>query len=432
MPDAAQELAATQQALARFNRDVLCVEHDALVKHVTNAALLGFSFEGPDELRVEQRNGVATFHVEGVMVPEAEWPGEVGTAELAAALRAAAADEQIQIGVLLLNSPGGTVAGHADLMAAAREFAAAKPLTAHADGLCCSAAYWLATTAEKLTASAGSIIGSIGVYARLDDSSKLYEKLGVEPVEITTGPLKGIGYPGLPVTAEQRAHLRERVEFIFAAFRGDVAAFRGLSGAALAEVANGGSWYAEQALAARLHDGVQSKSTNPAGNDSATLSSPEEPAMADQATPQAAEPKPASTAELKKTFPKSTAEWREEQTEAGATMADAAVAYAQFQEEQAEQARQERDEAKAEAEKAAEQAQQPAQKTEPAKSGRGASLPKGSPGEAADADTPTDFRAVARTLAKEKGITYREACRRVQREHGEEARRQFIRGVLPG
>jgi len=46
-------------------------------------------------------------------------------------------------------------------------------------------------------------------------------------------------------------------------------------------------------------------------------------------------PEPATLAELKQKFPKSTAEWREQQLEAGATLEGAAVAYAQFQEERA-------------------------------------------------------------------------------------------------
>jgi Tfp pilus assembly protein PilW len=84
---------------------------------------------------------------------------------------------------------------------------------------------------------------------------------------------------------------------------------------------------------------------------------------------------PATLAELKQKFPNSSAEWREKQLEAGATLIDAAISYATFTEEKAKAAAAEaqkvRDAEKAQHEKDLAAARQAA---EDAKTGAGVSL----------------------------------------------------------
>jgi enoyl-CoA hydratase/carnithine racemase len=63
---------------------------------------------------------------------------------------------------LHIDSPGGDVSGCHELWARLR--ACAKPLTARVDGMCASAAYWLASACDRVEATATSAVGSVGVY----------------------------------------------------------------------------------------------------------------------------------------------------------------------------------------------------------------------------------------------------------------------------
>ncbi|MEN1680777.1 MAG: S49 family peptidase [Planctomycetota bacterium] len=403
-----------QQAVSRFAGDAMAVEPGELAKHMERAARLGFAFDGPDELRVQVVDGVAVFYVDGLMVPEAEWPGEIGTRALAAAIREHAALPDVVAGVLALNTPGGTVAGMTDLLAAEREFAEAKPLAAHAVGWCCSAGYWAAMPAKALHASPGATLGSIGVMRQLLDNTKLLEQIGVRYETIATGDLKAIGYPGVAITEQHLAYAREQVEFTYAAFKGDVQGRRQLAAAQLAEVTTGGTWYAEQAIASRLHDGIQSLESTIAGAKPA--SSPvRSSTMAESAKTEPAAPQAATLKQLKEKFPTSTAEWREEQIEAAATLTDAAIDFANAQAERAAAAEKAAGDAKAEAEKAA--ARQSA-KTEPKASTRGVVVSDSDP--VAEADPmPTDYRAMAEEYMAKHKCRWSEACLAVKRKHSD-------------
>lgn len=405
-----------QKLSARFGGYAMAIDDAALMQHASRAASFGFTVSAPAGVNVEKRDGVAIIYVDGVMVPQAEWPDEVSTEQLSEAFDLARQDDSIHSAVMLINSPGGMVLGQERLLTAATAFAKEKTLVAHAEGLCCSAGYWLATVASRIYATPGSMIGSIGVRSHMLDFTKMFENLGVKSIAIDTGPLKSMGVMGEPVSDEQIAHAQASVDFIFAAFGGAVAESRNISGGKLGEVTTGGSWYVEQTLAASLHDGIQQLTKTLAGINDGTFpeasSTKKEAVVAEKN--ETNEPQVASTAELKKTFPNSSAEWREEQTEADATMAEAAVAYAQFQEQEAEKARTERDEANERAEKAEKAEPKTPEKT---KSKRGVASAKQNPGEDEESQGEVDYAAMASDLSKKDNILYREAAQIVMRSH---------------
>lgn len=63
--------------------------------------------------------------------------------------------------VIAVDSPGGAAMGIAD--AADLIAASDKPVTAVVSGLCCSAAYWIASAADRIVVSQTALVGSIGV-----------------------------------------------------------------------------------------------------------------------------------------------------------------------------------------------------------------------------------------------------------------------------
>jgi signal peptide peptidase SppA len=184
-----------------------------------------------------------------------------GTSTVAARreIRRAAADPSVSAILIAIDSPGGTVSGTADLAAEVKAAAKAKPVWAQVEDLGASAAYWVASQADKVFANdRTALVGSIGTLAVVYDQSKAAEDAGVKTLVFGTGPLKGAGAPGAPVTDEQQAYIRGIVEDAQVSFDAAVRRGRGLTDKQLADAKTGGVFGASEALGMKLIDGIQS------------------------------------------------------------------------------------------------------------------------------------------------------------------------------
>lgn len=201
---------------------------------------------------------VAMIRATGLLMKSASSLGGTSSIQLRRDIRQAAADPDVSAILLAFDSPGGTVAGTADLAADVRAARKSKPVWAHIDDLGASAAYWVASQAERVFANDSSaLIGSIGTYQILRDFSAAAEREGVKTHVIKTGPLKGAGSPGAPVTDEQLAHVQQLVNATQEIFDAAVRKGRGLSASELEAVRHGGVLMADDAKSARLIDGIQ-------------------------------------------------------------------------------------------------------------------------------------------------------------------------------
>jgi signal peptide peptidase SppA len=174
------------------------------------------------------------------------------------ALTAISQMEQLPPIVLKIDSPGGMVAGLDPVLDQIRELAEQTLVVASINGMGASAAYRIASQAGSVFASKDSEVGSIGTYWQLLDYSKAYEKAGVESILLTTGPYKGLGTPGEPLTRQQREFLQQTVEESNEAFLRDIMAGREMSEEAVDSVADGRWWSASKAEALELIDGIGS------------------------------------------------------------------------------------------------------------------------------------------------------------------------------
>ena len=171
-------------------------------------------------------------------------------------LARAMADPDVERIMLLVDSPGGSVAGVADLAGEIRQAAERKPLTAFIEDTGASAAYWLASQAAKVYSNASAAVGSIGVYAVVADSSQMAEKMGLKFHVIKAGDLKGAGTPGTEVTDEQITAWQERIDDVYGLFTGDVAAGRGMKIEKVQAVADGRVFTGAKAKKAGLVDAI--------------------------------------------------------------------------------------------------------------------------------------------------------------------------------
>jgi protease-4 len=145
------------------------------------------------------------------------------------ALSRIASDTSIKNVMLVFNSPGGSVSGIPETADKIRALAASKNVFAFADGMCCSAAYWLASACDQIFATPSSSVGSIGVYLALLDQSRSLETKGMKIETIKDGKLKAAGASWKPLTDEEKAHFQDSVYQIGATFREAVSQNRNLS-----------------------------------------------------------------------------------------------------------------------------------------------------------------------------------------------------------
>lgn len=175
------------------------------------------------------------------------------------AIRKAAADPDVSAILLAIDSPGGSLSGTADLAGDVAAAAKRKPVWAQIEDMGASAAYWVASQTERVFANhETALVGSIGTLAVVYDTSTKAAAEGVKALVFGTGPIKGVGTPGAPVTDEHQAYIRGLVEDGQRSFDAAVRKGRGLTDRQLEAVKTGGAFGASEALARKLIDGIQS------------------------------------------------------------------------------------------------------------------------------------------------------------------------------
>lgn len=201
-------------------------------------------------------SGIALIPLSGPLMKA--WSKYGGTSSLwaRAAIRNADRDPNVKAIMLHVDSPGGTSAGTAEL---GDDIAAAKkPLHAHIDDLGASAAYWAASQADHISMNRTGMAGSIGVYASIYDTSKAADLQGVQVHVLATGPYKGAGEEGAPVTEEQLAHWQGVINNQFTHFEAAVRGGRRMLKSQFNRVSDGRVFGAEESKALGLIDEVAS------------------------------------------------------------------------------------------------------------------------------------------------------------------------------
>ncbi len=128
--------------------------------------------------------------------------------------------------VLRINSPGGAVAPAQEIYREIIKTRKKKPVVASMQTMGTSAAYYIASSADKIVCSAGTITGSIGVIMMLADLEKIMDRVGLNVKIIKAGKYKDIGSMFRPLTDEERNILQDFAAEIHEQFIHDVAKAR--------------------------------------------------------------------------------------------------------------------------------------------------------------------------------------------------------------
>lgn len=206
---------------------------------------------------------VAVLDINGIIVSgddeDNDYFGLIGCDRIASDLKAAMDDDDVSSIIAHINSPGGSVLG-LDAVAAAFQVArTTKPIVAVTDGgMMCSAAYWLGSQCSEVVISRDSILGSIGVYATVTDTSRMYENAGVKVNLVKAGDMKGAGTPGTPVTDAQLAERQAVVNTYYGMFTAAVAAGRNISMEECLALADGRAHIGQAAANMKLANSIGS------------------------------------------------------------------------------------------------------------------------------------------------------------------------------
>lgn len=217
--------------------------------------------EGPcgEKVDVEQMeilDGVAHIPIGGAigqkLAPFQRGEGAVDVLDLIDELDIAEDSDEVRLALLDIDSPGGMFLGTPEL--AARITAFSKPIYAFSNGMIASAAYWIASATDGIFTTPSASIGSIGVYIPIMDATGWYAMRGVKWELIKAGKLKGMGFPGIPLSDAQREHLQQRVNQMYQMFAQHVRAMRGPELAD--DTMQGQTFLADEAMDRGLIDGT--------------------------------------------------------------------------------------------------------------------------------------------------------------------------------
>lgn len=176
-------------------------------------------------------NGVAKIDVRGLLIPAVSYDardyGVTGYDQIARYIADAESNPEVERIVLDVDSGGGYVKGLSIATAAIEN--SQKPIETFVSGDAYSAAYWLASTTETITAADFSGLGSIGVLMMHEEHSSALEKWGYKVSVIRSGKWKAAFNDVEPLTDEQKKRLQDDCDSLALDFFNHVASHRGMS-----------------------------------------------------------------------------------------------------------------------------------------------------------------------------------------------------------
>jgi signal peptide peptidase SppA len=165
-------------------------------------------------------NGVATIPIHGVLVRRAGQVQPDSTVlqsyeEVARTMSAAQADNRAR-GILLdIDSPGGEAGGVFDLARLIRQASQTKPIWAMANDDALSAAYVLASAANRIWSTQTAALGSLGVVALHADQSAFDAAEGIKYTYLYRGARKVDANPHNPLSDEGQTAIQSEVDRLY-------------------------------------------------------------------------------------------------------------------------------------------------------------------------------------------------------------------------
>lgn len=208
-------------------------------------------------------DGMAIIPIHGALLNRFgySWGFATGYQAIRAQLNAALEDDDVQLIVFDVDSPGGEAAGCFELADEIRASRESKPSISVVDSMSASAGYALASAATRMVATQSSKIGSIGVVAMHVDVSGALDQAGIKItfIEAPEGGMKTAGSPYKPLDDKAKEYFQEGVNATYEDFVELIVQNRGLADTAVQET-KARVFRADEALALGLIDEVKTPS----------------------------------------------------------------------------------------------------------------------------------------------------------------------------
>lgn len=192
-----------------------------------------FSRAAREDHGYDNLEGIAVIPVHGTLVQKLgslrPYSGMTGYDGIRHAFLSALADPDIKAICLDVESPGGEVAGCFDLVDEIYQARGIKPVHAILTECAYSAAYAIASAADRIVVPRTGGVGSIGVIVMHVDWSQQLQKDGLKVTIITYGDRKAETNPYVPLSDTARESLQAEVDAMGKLFVDTVARNRGIS-----------------------------------------------------------------------------------------------------------------------------------------------------------------------------------------------------------
>lgn len=209
------------------------------------------------------KNGIKIIPVTGVLRDEVDymvrWGGASSYQQIEQAFSEAIANQQVKGVLFYFDSPGGSAIGCkriADMIYKAR---GAKPIRAFVQGMCGSAAFYMACACDRIDSTGDSLVASVGsIYAHLEYSGA-YKEFGIAARVFTNtdSPKKGHGNSYEPLSDEAAKTLQDFVDSYGRPFIEDVARYRGITPEdVMSTYGQGSAIRADVAVKSKIIDGI--------------------------------------------------------------------------------------------------------------------------------------------------------------------------------
>lgn len=204
-------------------------------------------------------DGIAVIEVSGTLVNRcsgmAAWSGMTSYEQLSGEFLDAATDPAVKAIVLRCDSPGGECSGVFDLADAIYSQRGSKPIVAMVDDAACSAAYLIASQADRVIVTQTAAVGSIGVIAKHVCVAKADAMAGVKYTTIFAGARKNDLNIHEDQGDEAFAGLRAEIDRLMTKFVACVERGRGIPAEAVRSM-EAALFFGETAVTARLADEI--------------------------------------------------------------------------------------------------------------------------------------------------------------------------------
>lgn len=163
-------------------------------------------------------------------------------------------DDAVKAVVLDVDSPGGAVAASDYIYRSVLKVSDKMPVVANIRGVGASGSYMISCAAQKIVATPGAIIGSIGVISVRPALQELLHRVGVGVTVNKSGAFKDMGAPWREVTPEEDKKMQELIDTSYNDFVTLVAKARNMQESAVRKVATGEVFWASKAKELGLID----------------------------------------------------------------------------------------------------------------------------------------------------------------------------------